>query len=240
MCGSDPFTPKGEAWGCDFPPNCGLLCLRAGSWQGCVSASPACFSVRFFLFWPVYLSHSARFWVPFRGNCSVGSCRFGMLRLLLCCHLEPACCIFNVSGRGYSMRSQHTFAGPSHAPISLTCIHVINWCACQNCKEVFPWSPTSCCAHTFSSLLWSDFASVIRSQIQWYKRDYLSGLDLRWSLKRDGWPLLTRDSQSGKDFSWGRGLLIAEFEGSLGCRWPGGAEWPPDENSLADTLILAL
>lgn len=67
--GSKPFTLQGEAGSYTFPPNYGLP--RSGSgFMDHISASPAHFSVDF----SVHLmcrSHSASFWIAFRGSCPV-------------------------------------------------------------------------------------------------------------------------------------------------------------------------
>ena len=49
----------------------------------------------YFLFSPIYRSHSASFWIPLRGACSLCSCTFSdsvggrKSRSLQCCHLSP-------------------------------------------------------------------------------------------------------------------------------------------------------
>ena len=65
-----PFTPRGEAYGLSL-----FLC-------------------GFSLIHPMCRNHLASFWVFFRGNFSICSCRFGVFmgggefRIFLCCHLE--------------------------------------------------------------------------------------------------------------------------------------------------------
>lgn len=39
------FTPQGEAWDFEFPPDCGVAAPAVGLWQDCVSASPTCLHV---------------------------------------------------------------------------------------------------------------------------------------------------------------------------------------------------
>lgn len=72
------FSRKNRS--CEFSRSCILPCLgRWGSWQDCASASPAHFSVGFFfLVCPVCRSHSASFWISFRGNCSICCCTFSV------------------------------------------------------------------------------------------------------------------------------------------------------------------
>ena len=92
--GSKPFTSQGEAGTCEFPSYCVSLFWGLGLWQDCVSASPTHLSVGFFLICLMYRSCSASFWISFRRNCSVCSCRLSVsmagceFRSLSCCHLE--------------------------------------------------------------------------------------------------------------------------------------------------------
>lgn len=79
----------------EFHPGC-VDCARGGGlWWSCVSASyPLQCRIFFFLICLIYKS-SASFWISFKGNCSVCSCRFdvslgsGEFRKLLCHRLEP-------------------------------------------------------------------------------------------------------------------------------------------------------
>lgn len=48
--GFKPFAFQREAWGFEFPSDCGLSHLGWALGQDCVSASPICFDVDFFLF----------------------------------------------------------------------------------------------------------------------------------------------------------------------------------------------
>lgn len=90
--GFKPFSSEEEAEGCKFPLNCMLLCQRWGLWSECVSALSTCFVVGFFSFTPCR-SHSASFWISFRGNFSVCSCKIsvsmreGKFKNFLYCHL---------------------------------------------------------------------------------------------------------------------------------------------------------
>lgn len=92
--GFKPFVPQGEAQSCEFPSEYRLLHWGLGLWQDCVSASQLV-HCRFFLTHLMYRSCLTRFWVAFRGNCSICSCRSSVsmeeeeFRILLCHHLEP-------------------------------------------------------------------------------------------------------------------------------------------------------
>lgn len=78
-------------------------------WQECVPASAASVQVGFFLFLLMCRNHSASFWVSFRGNCSICSCRFAVsvgrseFRGLLCFHLglEHKCFLKNKKFTNY-------------------------------------------------------------------------------------------------------------------------------------------
>lgn len=78
-----------------------------GLWWDCVSSSPTYFDVVFFSFallcrWP-----SATFWISFRGNCFVYSCRNivsmggGKFRLL-CCHLVLESLLYSYDIKSFS------------------------------------------------------------------------------------------------------------------------------------------
>lgn len=88
------FTFQGEDGSCKFPPCCMSPCRRWGLPQDyLVSASPTYFDVGFFLI-PTCRSCSASFWISFRENYSIWSCRLiismgeGKFKSLLCHHLE--------------------------------------------------------------------------------------------------------------------------------------------------------
>lgn len=65
-----------ESEGCF--PCCGRLHQRWKLQRGCISISPTYSDVHFFLVCLMCRSHSASFWISFRENCSLYSCRFGV------------------------------------------------------------------------------------------------------------------------------------------------------------------
>lgn len=82
-----------------FPPICGSAYQEWSLWLHCDSAAPTHFNISllFFFFFTRCRTHSASFWISFRENYSLYSCRFGMslvggkLWIPLHCHqeLEP-------------------------------------------------------------------------------------------------------------------------------------------------------
>lgn len=79
---------RGTSWECAKMVPTYLHILRAG--LGFMGRMSQCFSVDFFLIYPVCKSHAASFWIFFTGNCSICNCGFGVFvgreafRSLLC------------------------------------------------------------------------------------------------------------------------------------------------------------
>lgn len=73
--GAKPFTPQGEVGNCEFLPI--LCCCTSGEVYGNNVSQPFLPILMFFFFFlvhPTRRSHSASFWISFRGKCSMGSC----------------------------------------------------------------------------------------------------------------------------------------------------------------------
>lgn len=90
-CWAQPFTAHGEAGCCECPPYCMLVCWGWGLCWDCVSSSPTYFDAGFSSFARLCRSPSASWWISFRVNCLVYSCRnmvsMGGGKLgLVCCH----------------------------------------------------------------------------------------------------------------------------------------------------------
>lgn len=77
--GSKPFTPQGEAGGCEFPPTCVAIPGVRLIPRVCLSFSYP-FPLGYFLLHPLCRSHLANFWIFSRGNCSVWISRFSVSR----------------------------------------------------------------------------------------------------------------------------------------------------------------
>lgn len=76
---SKPFGLQGEARSWDFSPDCKALCCGWSWCQECGKNSLSyLFWCAYFLICPTCRSCSASFWVPFRVNCSICSCTFGV------------------------------------------------------------------------------------------------------------------------------------------------------------------
>ena len=74
-----------------------VCCYDRGGFYGKIVSQPLLTFLMWILFhFPICRSHSTSFWISFRGNCSVCSCKFGVstgrgeFRTLPRHHLEPA------------------------------------------------------------------------------------------------------------------------------------------------------